>query len=48
MLSKVKNHNIMDTSALAAQLIGEEPRFDVALQTAFQTVKTTVSLYDCV
>jgi hypothetical protein len=24
----------MDTSALAAQLIGEEPRFDVVLQTA--------------
>ena len=24
----------MDTSALAAQLIGEEPRYDVVLQTA--------------
>jgi hypothetical protein len=30
----------MDTSALAAQLIGEEPGFDVALQTAISGCKT--------
>ena len=33
----------MDTSAIAAQLIGEEPGFCVVLRTAFQTFKTTVS-----
>jgi len=29
----------MDTSGLAAQLIGEEPRFDVVLQTAISDLK---------
>jgi hypothetical protein len=37
----------MGTSALAAQLIGEEPRFDVVLQTAISDRQNHyVSLYD--
>jgi|GEM_PF-6580402 len=37
----------MDTTPLAAQLIGEEPRFDVVLQNAVSNRLTTLlSLYD--
>jgi len=35
----------MDTSALAAQLIGEEPGFDVVLQTAILHRQYYSSLY---
>jgi len=37
----------MDTSALAAQLIGEEPRFDIVLQTAISDRQNYyIPLYD--
>jgi hypothetical protein len=37
----------MDTSALAAQLIGEEPRFGVVLQTAISDLQNySLLLYD--
>ena len=35
----------MDTTPLAAQLIGEEPRFDVVLQTAISDRKFYFFLY---
>jgi hypothetical protein len=35
----------MDTTALAAQLIGEEPRFDVVLQNAILNRLTTLLSY---
>jgi hypothetical protein len=35
----------MDTTALAAQLIGEEPGFDVVLQTAISDRKFYLFLY---
>jgi hypothetical protein len=45
-LCKAKNHNIKHTTTLVAQLIGEEPWFDLCQQPLFQTAKTTLLLYD--
>jgi hypothetical protein len=42
---KQKNHNIKHTTTLVAQLIGEEPWFDLCQQPLFQTAKTIVLLY---